>query len=111
MLCLGSCLDSLKTVFSDEWGYELDYLTVHSKRSSSKAGKAFCCLNSSCLAPQVPSLNRASDFALQTLGSALPPLGLCAAGTQSFQELSLDNSQEPFWSDEAGRHSLPLIRL
>lgn len=44
---LGSLIRQVEAVFSNEWSYELVSLPGHSERSSSKANKALCCLNSS----------------------------------------------------------------
>lgn len=69
-----------KALFSDEQGYTLYSLPWHSKNlvnvlgkifALAKTGKAFlCCINSSQPAPQVSWLNRATRFALETIGSA-----------------------------------------
>ena len=47
-------LNRLMAIFSNEWGYELDFLPGCSGRSSSKAARDLCYLSSSQPAPQVP---------------------------------------------------------
>lgn len=78
-------LGRLEAICSDKWGYNLVSLYGHSGRSSCKTGKALCCLNSSQPVPQIPWLERATGFALKTIGSAYLCLSLSTTAAQSSQ--------------------------
>lgn len=81
-------LDRLKDIFSNEWGYELEFPPGYSGRSNSNTRKAVRCLNASWPSSQVPLLNRSTGFAMWTVFFMHLPLGLSATGLHSFQMFS-----------------------
>lgn len=82
-----ACLDRLKAVFSNEWGYDLDSLPGHSGRSNFKTSKVLYCHNSSWPTPPVPFPNKATNFALQTIISDFPSFSSSIIGLHSFMML------------------------
>lgn len=108
VLWLDSLVRQLKAVFSNEQGYKLNSLSGCSERSSSKTGKAFCCLNSSHRTSHVPRLRRSPGFALQTIGSICPSLSLSTTGT--LQPLGLVACRPgQMWACPSGQKTLSTI--
>lgn len=69
---------SLKVILSNKWSYKLVFLPVYSERSSSKAHNVLCGLDSSQPMPEVPWLNRATDFSLGVISCLLWIVASCS---------------------------------